>query len=68
MLLCVIMVYGILGDFNIVTVVCCCASLWGIVYWGFCVLCLCGAVVRRYGVLYIGDLCTESVVCCFALV
>jgi len=37
-LLCVCMGYCILGGLFVVTVVCCCVSVWGTVYWGFCVL------------------------------
>ena len=37
-LLCVGMGYRILGGLCVVTVVCCCASVWGTVYWGVCVL------------------------------
>jgi len=37
-LLCVGMGYRILGGLCIVTVVCCCASVWCNVYWGVCLL------------------------------
>jgi len=37
-LLCIGMGYCILGGLCVVSVVCCCESVWGIVYWGVCVL------------------------------
>jgi len=43
-LLCVGMGYRILGDLCVVTVVCCCASVWGTVYWGI-LCCDCGVLV-----------------------
>ena len=47
----------------IVTVVCCCASVRCIVYFGVCVLCLWCAGVRRYVLLNIGEfVCCDSCV------
>jgi len=37
-LLCVVMRYRILGGLCVVTVVCCCESVWIALYWGVCVL------------------------------
>jgi len=40
-----------------VTVVCCCASVWGPVYWGVFGIVTVVCFMRRYGVMYIGGVC-----------